>query len=56
MAADGTATKWITGEPLKGPVGLAIRGGKVLIADPQAKAVWEADSEGKLTPLHPAAK
>ncbi|MSR26755.1 MAG: hypothetical protein EXS06_07020 [Planctomycetaceae bacterium] len=56
VAADGTATKWITGEPLKGPVGLAIRGGKVLIADPQAKTVWEADSEGKLTPLHPAAK
>ena len=56
VAADGTATKWITGEPLNGPVGLAIRGGKVLIADPQAKAVWEADSEGKLTPLHPAAK
>ena len=56
VAADGTATKWITGEPLKGPVGLAIRGGKLLIADPQAKMVWEADSEGKLTPLHPAAK
>ena len=56
VAADGTATKWITGEPLKGPVGLAIRGGKVLLADPQAKTVWEADSEGKLTPLHPAAK
>jgi DNA-binding beta-propeller fold protein YncE len=56
VAADGTATKWITGEPLKGPVGLAIRAGKVIIADPQAKTVWEADSEGKLTPLHQAAK
>ena len=56
VATDGTATKWITGEPLKGPVGLAIRAGKVLIADPQAKTVWEADSEGKLTPLHQAAK
>lgn len=56
VAADGTATKWITGEPLKGPVGLSIRGGKVLIADPQAKTVWEADSDGKLTALHPAAK
>jgi len=55
VAADGTATKWITGEPLKGPVGLAIRGGKLLIADPQAKTIWEADSEGKLTPLHRAA-
>ena len=56
VAADGTATKWITGDPLKGPVGLAIRAGKVVIADPQAKTVWEADSEGKLTPLHEAAK
>jgi sugar lactone lactonase YvrE len=56
VAADGTASKWITGEPLKGPVGLAIRAGKVLIADPQAKTVWEADSEGKLNPLHQAAK
>lgn len=54
VAADGSATKWITGEPLKGPVGLAMRGGKLLIADPQAKAVWEADGEGKLTPLAPA--
>ncbi len=56
VAADGTATKWVTGEPLKGPVGLSIRGGKLLIADPQAKTVWEADSEGKLTALLPAAK
>lgn len=56
VATDGTATKWITGEPLKGPVGVSIRGGKVLIADPQAKTVWEADGEGKLTSLSPAAK
>ena len=56
VAADGTATKWITGEPLKGPVGLSLRGGKLLIADPQAKAVWEADREGKLTALHQTAK
>jgi DNA-binding beta-propeller fold protein YncE len=56
VAADGSATKWITGEPLKGPVGLSIRGGKLLIADPQAKTVWEADSEGKLTSIVPAAK
>ena len=56
VATDGTATKWISGEPLKGPVGLALRAGKLLIADPQAKTVWEADNEGKLTPLHPVAK
>ncbi len=54
VAADGTATKWISGDPLKGPVGLSLRGGKILIADPQAKAIWEADGEGKLTPLGPA--
>jgi len=53
VAADGTATKWITGEPLASPVGLSIRGGKLLIADPRAKTVWEADGEGKLTALHP---
>lgn len=51
VAADGTASKWITGEPLKGPVGLAIRGGRLLIADPQAKMIWEAGEDGKLTPL-----
>lgn len=52
VAADGTATKWATGDPLRGPVGLALRGGKVLVADPQARTVWEADSEGKLTPAN----
>lgn len=56
VGADGTATKWITGEPLKGPVGLSIRAGKLLVADPQAKTIWEADGEGKLTALHPAGK
>ena len=56
VAADGTATKWISGDPLKGPVGLSLRGGNVLIADPQAKVIWEADGEGKLTPLAPTGK
>lgn len=55
VAADGTTTKWITGEPLKGPVGLSIRAGKILVADPQAKTVWEADVEGKLTAVVPTA-
>lgn len=52
VTADGTATKWATGEPLRGPVGLSLRGGKVLIADPQARTVWEADADGKLTPAN----
>ena len=52
VTPDGTATKWATGEPLRGPVGLSLRGGKVLVADPQARAVWEADADGKLTPAN----
>ncbi|RLS31667.1 MAG: hypothetical protein DWH79_09340 [Planctomycetota bacterium] len=55
VAADGTASKWIQGDPLKGPVGLAIRGGKVLIADPQAKQVFEVGPDGRAVPLTAAA-
>lgn len=55
VAADGSATKWATGDPLRGPVGLALRGGRVIVADPQAKAIWEADADGKLSPLAKAA-
>lgn len=51
VAPDGSAAKWASGDPLRGPVGLALRGGRVIIADPQAKAIWEADAEGKLTAL-----
>ena len=55
VAPDGSATKWASGDPLLGPVGLALRGGRVIIADPQAKAIWEADADGKLSPLAKAA-
>ena len=55
VTADGTATKWATGDPLRGPVGLALVNGKVLVADPQARAIWEADADGKLTPVARAA-
>lgn len=51
VAPDGSASKWASGDPLRGPVGLALRGGRVIIADPQARAIWEADAEGKLTAL-----
>jgi streptogramin lyase len=46
--ADGQAEKWISGEPLIGPVGLGHRDGKLLIADPKAKAVFEAAPDGEL--------
>ena len=49
--AAGKAEKWISGEPLDNPVGLAWKGESLLIVDPRAKAVFEADKEGKLTPV-----
>jgi sugar lactone lactonase YvrE len=41
--------KWVTGEPLVNPVGLAARGKNLLVVDPAAKAVFEIDQSGKLT-------
>jgi len=43
--------KFAEGEPLVNPVGLALRGGSLLVVDPRAKAVFQADDAGKLTPL-----
>jgi sugar lactone lactonase YvrE len=40
---------WVRGEPLDNPVGLDQYQGKLLVADPRAKAVFEIDSAGKLT-------
>ncbi len=51
VSPDGTAERWLAGEPLVGPVGLAMRGGKILVADPRAKQVFEVDPTGRATPL-----
>lgn len=53
VSPDGKVEKWISGEPLIGPVGLSHREGKLLIADPKARTIWEAGADGKLTPLVP---
>ncbi len=52
----GKPEAWVKGEPLVGPVGMAIRGETIYVVDPQAVAVFEIDREGKLTtiPLKPA--
>ncbi len=55
VAPDGTVTKWLSGAPLAGPVGLALRNGRVLVADPKARTVFEIDDAGKAVPLLPAA-
>ena len=43
--------KWITGKPLVKPVGISFAGGRLLIADPHAKMVFEASLDGKISPL-----
>ena len=43
--------KWSSGEPLDNPVGLDIHNNVIYVADPRAKAVFRADSEGNLTKL-----
>lgn len=48
MQAGGVPERWIEGEPLQYPVGLAWRKGGLLIADPRAKCLLEASSEAKL--------
>lgn len=55
VSADGTVTKWASGDPLRGPVGLALRDDRVIVADPQARAIWEAAADGTLKPLAKAA-
>lgn len=49
---NGEPEKVVEGEPLMNPVGLAIRNGKLLIADPHAKQLFELDLTDKsLKPL-----
>ncbi len=42
---------WISGNPLVKPVGITFAGGRVLIADPHAKMIFEATLDGKIAPL-----
>jgi streptogramin lyase len=43
--------KWISGKPLVKPVGITFSGGRLLIADPHAKMIFEATLDGKIAPL-----
>jgi sugar lactone lactonase YvrE len=47
----GEPAKWVSGEPLVNPVGLAQRGDGLLVVDPRANAVFEIDATGKPTKL-----
>ena len=43
--------QYITGDPLKNPVGIAIHDGSLYIADPHAKVIFKRNAEGKLDVL-----
>ncbi len=47
----GEPMKWVEGDPLIHPVGLAWRGANLLVADPRAKAIFEITPDGKLSKL-----
>jgi len=51
VAADGTASPWIAGPPLVGPVGLAVAGDDVLVADPQARMIFRVGGDGRPQPV-----
>ena len=51
VQANGQAEKWISGKPFNNPVGLAWRGKNLLVADPQAVAVFEVTPDGKISKL-----
>lgn len=47
----GEPVKWARDQGLDNPVGLAWQGKQLLIVDPRAKGVFQADDKGKLTKL-----
>lgn len=47
----GEPLRWAEGGPLVGPVGLALREGRVIVADPGARQVFALDAAGVPEPL-----
>ncbi|MDA1013335.1 MAG: SMP-30/gluconolactonase/LRE family protein [Planctomycetota bacterium] len=48
---EGKATKWVSGEPFKNPVGLGWNGDALLVVDPRAKSIFSVDADGKVTAI-----
>lgn len=47
FTADGKTEKWFEGDPLVGPVGIAVTEQSVFVADPKQKQVYEFDRDTK---------
>ena len=46
---EGNVSKWVSGDPLVNPVGMAWQGDQLLVADPRAKAVFQINPQGKIS-------
>ena len=51
MAAGAAPEKWVAGEPLVNPIGLAWQGETLLCVDPRANAVFQIDKAGAVTKI-----
>lgn len=51
VGADGKSSPYINGEPLKGPVGLAVSGEKLFVADPKVPGIFAVSADGKVEKL-----
>jgi sugar lactone lactonase YvrE len=47
-AAEPTIEKWVEGDPLVNPVGMAWQGDSLLVIDPRAKSLFRISTEGKI--------
>lgn len=56
VSPEGQVEKWISGDPLVNPVGIAFQGQHLLIVDPRAKALFSAAPDGTLSRIYPAAE
>ncbi len=49
ISPGGKPEKWVSGGPFDNPVGLDLYHGRLFVADPRARAIFEIDEKGNLT-------
>ena len=49
LPPEGKHVKWVSGDPLVNPVGLAWQDDKLLVVDPRANGVFQVDPEAKIS-------
>lgn len=51
IAPGAKPEKWVSGKPLVKPVGITFADGRLLVADPHAKMIFEVALDGKIAPV-----